>query len=396
LEGQLVIATGRDQISVRTLLESLKKSVPFSGGLLISVVPRGALQIAQPSNVSDALLKAYARGFDTEDRLSWQTILKRKPLRPSDVYSRDEFDKTPLAQDLLRAHDWKFALALPLAAPVLEGYPGVVHVFRHASDGDFTSKEVETLMGVVHQFDAKRQAAREGKNRSISGTLQTAADSASVAFAIVDGKQKLQYNGPAFSTLDSHLREQMLDHAKRRMHQVNGHGPTTDRIQIPDSHGDVWVFRLVSYKKFPGIGDGSYTFICRQPACTDWGQVKPQDFQADSELSRLIPALKFMQAEFSRGPTLVDIAKEVHLSPFHFHRRFTELLGLTPKQYLLDCQIHEAKTELLARDKELAQIAKDCGFAHQSHFTSRFKQASGLTPTRWRRMMNDRQRESVN
>ena len=78
------------------------------------------------------------------------------------------------------------------------------------------------------------------------------------------------------------------------------------------------------------------------------------------------------------------------LSPFHFHRRFTELLGLTPKQYLLACQIHEAKSELLAGEKELAQIAKDCGFAHQSHFTSRFKQATGLTPTRWRRMAQQR------
>ena len=31
---------------------------------------------------------------------------------------------------------------------------------------------------------------------------------------------------------------------------------------------------------------------------------------------------------------------------------------------------------------EIFRIARDCGFAHQSHFTSRFKQASGLTPTR--------------
>ncbi|HWE04615.1 MAG TPA: AraC family transcriptional regulator [Tepidisphaeraceae bacterium] len=381
---------------MRTLLENLKKSVPFSGGLLISVVPRGGLQIAQPAHVPEALLKSYSRGFDMEDRLSWQTIFKGKPLRASDVYGRDELDETSYVQDLLQPQGYKYALALPLAAPVLEGYPGVVHVFRAATEGDFTGKEIEALMGVIHQFDAKRQGARNGKNRSSNLNQQTAGDSAAVAFAIVDGKLKSQYNAAGLAALDHHLRDQMLDHAKRRMHQVNGHGPTTDRIQVPDSHGDVWVFRLISFKKFPALGEGSYTFICRQPACTDWGQVKPQDFQADSELSRLIPAIKFMQQEFSHGPTLVDIAKEVHLSPFHFHRRFTELLGLTPKQYLLDCQIHEAKTELLAREKELSQIAKDCGFAHQSHFTSRFKQASGLTPTRWRRMMNDRQRESDN
>ena len=356
-----MIATGREQSSVRTLLENLKKSVPFSGGLLISVVPRGGLQIAQPSHVSDALLKSYARGFDMEDKLSWQTILKNKPLRASDVYGREELEKTAYASELLRPEGYKYALALPLGVPVLEGYPGVVHLFREASDGDFTHKEIEALMGVVHQFDAKRQHAREGKNRTSNATLQAAGDSTAVAFAIVDGRLKTQYNAAGLAALDHRLREQMLDHAKRRMHQVNGHGPTADRIQVPDSHGDVWVFRLISFKKFPALGDGSYTFICRQPACTDWGQVKPQDFQADSELSRLIPALKFMQQEFSRGPTLVDIAKEVHLSPFHFHRRFTELLGLTPKQYLLDCQIHEAKTELLARERNWRRSPRIAG-----------------------------------
>jgi AraC family transcriptional regulator len=102
--------------------------------------------------------------------------------------------------------------------------------------------------------------------------------------------------------------------------------------------------------------------------------------------------MKFMQQEYHRGPTLTEIAKTVHLSPFHFHRRFTELFGLTPKHFLLECQIHDAKTELLSGEKELAKIASDCGFAHQSHFTSRFKQATGLTPTRWRRMANTIQR----
>ena len=42
------------------------------------------------------------------------------------------------------------------------------------------------------------------------------------------------------------------------------------------------------------------------------------------------------------------------------------------------------------------QIAKDCGFAHQSHFTSRFKQAAGITPTRWRNKAHARQAASEN
>ena len=150
------------------------------------------------------------------------------------------------------------------------------------------------------------------------------------------------------------------------------------------------------HHRYPALGDGTIVFFCLQPSCPEWGTVRPTDFQADPEVSRLVPALKFMQQEFHRSPTLVEISKTVHLSPFHFHRRFTELLGLTPKHFLLECQVHEAKSQLLAGEKELSQIAADCGFAHQSHFTSRFKQATGLTPTRWRRMALERNKAANN
>jgi AraC-like DNA-binding protein len=376
-----VTATARDQNSVRTLLEQLKKAASFSTGLVVTVVPRGDLQVAQPSNVADGLLKSYANGFSIEDRLSWQTIVKRKPLKASDVYSRADLEKSPYTKELLAPLGLKYALGLPLAGPVLDGYPGAAHVLRTADEGDFTGKEVEALLGVARAFDERRQAAHAKLDDSPE----------SVHFAILDAKLKAQLNAAGLSALDSHLRDQMLNRAKRQMHQMNGSMASVDRVQLPDSHGDVSVYRMLSFKKFPALGDGTYTLICRQPGCLDWGAVKPQDFQADAELSRLIPALKFMQKEYSRGPTLNEIAAVVHLSPFHFHRRFAELLGLTPKQYLLECQIHKCKNDLLDSEKELATIAKECGFAHQSHFTSRFKQTTGLTPTRWRRMMAEKQ-----
>lgn len=388
-------ATTRDPHSVRSLLDTLKKAVAFHSGLVLTTVPRGGLQLAQPSQAPEALLKSYNKGFHTEDRMSWQAIVKRRAVRPNDVYSRDEYESTPYMQEMMRPEGLKYAVALPVAAPVFDGYPGVVHLLRTADEGDFTSSEIQQLLAAIHQFDEKRQQSRARKSTSETpGRLESEIPASRLS--IVDSKLKPHFGGQSLNALDSHLREQMLDRAKRRMHQLNGHGHAADRVQFPDSHGDVWVFRLVTYKRYPALGDGAFTFFCLLPGVNDWGQVKPQDFQADEELSRLIPALKFMQTEFSRGPTLVEISKQVHLSPFHFHRRFTELLGLTPKEFLLDCQIHQAKLELLAREKELAQIAKDCGFAHQSHFTSRFKQATGLTPTRWRRMAFERQNESNN
>ena len=89
----------------------------------MSTVPRGGLQIAQPANVPDALLKSYGKGFHTEDRLSWQAIIKKKAVRPNDVYSKEEYESTPYVQEMLEPEGLKYAVALPLAAPVFRDTP---------------------------------------------------------------------------------------------------------------------------------------------------------------------------------------------------------------------------------------------------------------------------------
>jgi AraC-like DNA-binding protein len=197
-----------------------------------------------------------------------------------------------------------------------------------------------------------------------------------------------------FDALDDRLKQQMVSFAKKHAAR-NGESGRQHRLLLPDSTGDHWVFNTAAYKSYAGLGGGPVVFFCLQPGCRLWSTIRPTDFAADEEISRLIPSLKIMRQEFSRGPTLGEISRTVHLSPFHFHRRFTELIGLTPKHFMLDCQVCECKSQLLSGKKSLAKIAKDCGFAHQSHFTSRFKQATGMTPTRWRRMARERFAESA-
>jgi AraC-like DNA-binding protein len=213
---------------------------------------------------------------------------------------------------------------------------------------------------------------------------------------VLDAALKPVYGADAFSKMDDRLREQLLQHAEHRLANLAPRGEIpADRLQTPDSRGDLWTFRAVTFRKFSALSNGIVIFFCMQPESLDWATIRPGDFQADQEMVRLVPAIQFMRENFQDSPTLSEISRSVYLSPFHFHRRFTELFGLTPKHFLLECQIYEAKRQLMTHQKELAQIASDCGFAHQSHFTSRFKQATGLTPTRWRRVAQDMQRSST-
>ena len=171
--------------------------------------------------------------------------------------------------------------------------------------------------------------------------------------------------------------------------QASAAGSNADRLLVPDESGDCWAFRLTLFPRYPALSGNFSTPVAVasvQPECESWSALRASDFAADDEIGRLIPALHYMQEHYRGDASLQSVARTVHLSPFHFHRRFTELLGITPKHYLFDCQIAEAKRKLATREMDLRQIAEHCGFAHQSHFTSRFRQGTGLTPTRWRRL----------
>jgi AraC-like DNA-binding protein len=326
-------------------------------------------------------LKGYSSGAHADDRLSWQSILRKKPVQPSDCWPRESFLGSVYSRELMIPAGLTHVVALPLASPLLSQYPGSLHLLRTAEQGAFTTSQVAAAMSAVKAFD-QRVAATRSSNRKDSGS---SSDPSIIGLTILDAKLRIQYGAEGWNHLDPHVKEQMLDHARRRIANLNSHGMHADRAQFPDGRSNLWTFRVVTYKRYPAVGDGPCTFFCPQPSCTEWLNVKAADFQADPEMARLIPTLKFMAKEFRDGPALTSIAQVADLSPFHFHRRFTELLGMTPKQFMLDCQIHECKSALLDGKSELADIARENGFAHQSHFTSRFKQATGHTPTRWRR-----------
>lgn len=378
--------TRPEAIGYRQIFDMIGQKMPIAEGLVVTTLPRGSLQIAQPAKLPEMLLKAYAKGMHAEDKLTWATILQNKAISADEV---EGFSEGRYARDLMNPNGLSHAAAAPLRSPVLEGYPGAVHVYRSAEQGAFSNAELAQLTDLALEIDDLVIKSRQSRVGECVNNVSLTPRPNARQF-VVDQNLAEVTTESSFSTLDGHLREQLMDHAKTRLRNAGERtAAQRDHLQVPDSRGDLWTFGVITYKAYAALGEGSYVIFSLQPDCSEWGAIRSSDFQADAELSRLIPALRFMQSEFHQSPTLGEIAKTVHLSPFHFHRRFAHLLGITPKHFLLECQIHEAKTQLLARKKSLAQIASDCGFAHQSHFTSRFKQATGLTPTRWRRLATE-------
>ena len=375
-----------DSVSYRQVFEQLKRVVPHAEVLMITSLPRAGLQIAQPARVPELILKTYAKQFNTEDRLTWQAILTQTTVRGADCWPAGEFEQSAFFRDMLEPLGLKHAVAVPLKEPVFEGYAGALVVFRSSDEPDFTTEELSILTGVAGLMDEWSEKTRATHRATTCRDEHRWSVRPAVRQYVFNNKLDSLLPGFEDGQLDPHMREQLLSHARQRLGQMNGQPFTSDRVLFPDTRGDLMSFRVGVYRDYPALGGGPVLFFCLQPDFCEWSSLRPNDFQADEELSRLIPAMRFMQEQFRRCPRLTEIAKVVHLSPFHFHRRFTELLGITPKHYMLECQIHQTKIDMMGGQKELVDIARTCGFAHQSHFTSRFKQATGLTPTRWRRL----------
>ena len=82
--------------------------------------------------------------------------------------------------------------------------------------------------------------------------------------------------------------------------------------------------------------------------------------------------------------TLAEIAAEVDLNPQYFARVFKKAVGQSPHQYILEKSVERAKELLKTTELSLADIASQVGIATQSHFTTVFRRATGVTPREFR------------
>jgi AraC-like DNA-binding protein len=90
-----------------------------------------------------------------------------------------------------------------------------------------------------------------------------------------------------------------------------------------------------------------------------------------------------VQARKGRDLCVAELAARVKMSSAEFARRFKGTTGETTSQYLLRHRLELASAALRQPHPSLAQVAVDCGFFDQAHFTRHFKRRYGLTPGRF-------------
>ena len=109
----------------------------------------------------------------------------------------------------------------------------------------------------------------------------------------------------------------------------------------------------------------------------------PAEGTADED--RLLTVLKAMRDDLSRSWTIDDLAMRARLSPSQLFRRFRDMVGTTPMDWLRHERINQAKRLLVGPDAKVSAVAAECGYPDPYHFSRDFRRLTGYTPTKFKR-----------
>lgn len=98
---------------------------------------------------------------------------------------------------------------------------------------------------------------------------------------------------------------------------------------------------------------------------------------------RIAKVIAFIKENYKEQPTLEELAQEVHLSPFHFQRIFTEWVGTSPKKFLQYITIQHAKRKL-KEEKTLFDTAYETGLSGTSRLHELFVNIEGMSPKEYK------------
>ncbi len=117
------------------------------------------------------------------------------------------------------------------------------------------------------------------------------------------------------------------------------------------------------------------------------GLLSHESTQVDTKaILRLLPAIKYIEENFSSKLLIDDVSRSVYMDKFYFCKFFKKALGTTFTQYILFVRICEAQHLLLSTNQSVEQISEKCGFHSVQYFNRCFKKLCNCTPKAYRAM----------
>lgn len=106
--------------------------------------------------------------------------------------------------------------------------------------------------------------------------------------------------------------------------------------------------------------------------------------QSQIDYNRIAKAIDYIQSNFRLQPGLEEVAENIHLSPAHFQKIFTEWAGTSPKKFLQFISLEHAKNLLKEEKASLFDTAYETGFSSTSRLHDLFVNIEGMSPAEYK------------
>lgn len=81
--------------------------------------------------------------------------------------------------------------------------------------------------------------------------------------------------------------------------------------------------------------------------------------------------------------TLASLGARLGVSPFHLQRTFTDIMGVSPREYLAECRLNDLRSHL-ARGEPVLNALRRSGYSSQSWLYEDSRKRLGMTPATYR------------
>ncbi len=132
-----------------------------------------------------------------------------------------------------------------------------------------------------------------------------------------------------------------------------------------------------------GVDEAGLLLVARYVALA--GQRRRPALQATArDRRRAVETALWLDDHAHEDVDLQATAAQAGLSPWHFLRLFSRVVGVTPHQYLLRARLRRAARLLAGDERPVTEVALDAGFADLSNFVRSFHRVAGVPPRHFR------------
>lgn len=166
--------------------------------------------------------------------------------------------------------------------------------------------------------------------------------------------------------------------------QKPGTVPEFQRMVIPGHGYFARLMNLCRLMNKPGrrLEKQSVALEAFAPLLADYGGMTGVSDRIGRQRRAVRKAKEFLSENLDSKLSLQDVADAVGLSRYHFLRVFKQETGLPPHVFRTQRRI-DAAQGLLKKGMPFSQVALAAGFNDQSHFTNKFRQFMGATPSQY-------------